>query len=223
MSAGTCYIAGEADATENTQCDDGLWRLWSQKECLLATVAGKLRGEGIPKVQVVPTPAGWTAEIAVLLSGVCRRRPTCASPLARRFEAEHFLWNTSAMSMFSSRQQTLNRTCKSHCTVANPTRLRRQHHTCVLQSLQQAASISESQSTGSHSHKSARKLACRPLWHAAQHRRRQLSRSNATRFEDGEAESTGVTNAFDDDELTALDGEIRDYARIATAAPPGMP
>ena len=138
-------------------------------------------------------------------------------------EAQHVLWNTSAMSMFCSRQQTLSCTCQPYCTLANPTCFRRQHHTCVLQSLQQAASVSESQSTGSHSHKPARKLACRPLWHAAQHRHRQPSRSNATRFEDGEAESTGVTNAFDDDELTALDGEARGHGRIAAAAPPGMP
>lgn len=107
--------------------------------------------------------------------------------------------------MFSSRQQTLSCTCKPHCTVANPTRLRRQHHTCVLQSLQQPAASLESRRSGSHSHRSARELACRPLWHAAQQQRQRLS-CNATAFEDGEAQSTGITTKFDDDELTALDG-----------------
>ena len=159
------------------------------------------------------------------VSEVCRRRPSVGTvhpPLARQSEAQHFLWNTSAMSMFSSRKQTLNCTCKSHCTVANPTRLRRQHHTCVLQSLRQPAASSQSRRSGSRSHKSARELACRPLWHAAQHRR-QLLFCNATRFEDGEAEATGITNNFDDDELTALDGKTSGHAWTATAAPPGMP
>ena len=113
--------------------------------------------------------------------------------------------------MFSSRQQPLNCTCKSHCTVANPTRLRRQRHTCVLQSLQQPAASFELRRSGSHSHKSALDLACSPLWHAAQQRRQRLF-CHATRYEDGEAESTGTTNIFDDDELTALDGEARGHA-----------
>jgi hypothetical protein len=156
----------------------------------------------------------------------CRNLPSQRHMLQHHlygpFEARNFLWNTSAMSMFSSRQQTLSCTCQPYCTLANPTCFRRQHHTCVLPSLQQPAASLQLRRSGSHSHKSAPELACRPLWHAAQHRRHLLS-CNATRFEDGEAETNGVTNNFDDDELTALDGETRGHARIATAAPPGMP
>ena len=221
LQAGKCDTVGEADAMESTKCDDVLWSCGRRS---LAGDSGRETKRVFQRFKSFPLPPAETPKLHCW----CRKklpsqRHTLQNHLHGSFEAQNSSWNTSAMSLFSSCQQTLSCTCQAYCTLANPTRLRRQHHTCVLQSLQRPASISESQSTGSHCYKSARKLACRALWHAAQHRRRQMSSSNATRFEDGEAESTGVTTNFDDDELTALDGETSGHAWTATAAPPGMP